>query len=37
GNNVGRGKDDTLFALSEGVVEFGTARGRRVVNIVLGA
>ena len=36
GNNVGRGKDDTLFALSEGVVEFGTARGRRVVNIVLG-
>ena len=37
GNNVGRGKDDTLFALSEGVVEFGTARGRRVVNSVLGA
>ena len=37
GNNVGRGKDDTLFALSQGVVEFGTARGRRVVNIVLGA
>ena len=37
GNNVGRGKDDTLFALSEGVVEFGTARCRRVVNIVLGA
>ena len=37
GNNVGRGKDDTLFALSEGFVEFGTARGRRVVNIVLGA
>ena len=37
GTNVGRGKDDTLFALSEGVVEFGTARGRRVVNIVLGA
>ena len=36
GSNVGRGKDDTLFALSEGVVEFGTARGRRVVNIVLG-
>ena len=36
GNNVGRGKDDTLFALTPGVVEFGTARGRRVVNIVLG-
>ena len=32
--NVGRGKDDTLFALSAGAVEFGTARGRRVVNIV---
>ena len=37
GNNVGRGKDDTLFALTPGMVEFGTARGRRVVNIVLGA
>jgi len=34
GANVGRGKDDTLFALSEGNVEFGTARGRRVVNVV---
>ncbi len=22
GNNVGRGKDDTLFALADGVVEF---------------
>ncbi|MDF9813241.1 50S ribosomal protein L27 [Streptomyces sp. SPB162] len=34
GSNMGRGKDDTLFALAAGVVEFGTARGRRVVNIV---
>jgi large subunit ribosomal protein L27 len=34
GANVGRGGDDTLFALSEGRVEFGTARGRRVVNVV---
>ena len=34
GNNVGRGGDDTLFALSAGAVEFGTKRGRRVVNIV---
>jgi large subunit ribosomal protein L27 len=34
GVNVGRGKDDTLFALSAGAVEFGTKRGRRVVNIV---
>ncbi|OIV37744.1 50S ribosomal protein L27 [Mangrovactinospora gilvigrisea] len=37
GANVGRGKDDTLFALSAGAVEFGTARGRRVVNIVTAA
>lgn len=36
GKNVGRGKDDTLFALAQGVVEFGTARGRRVVNILSG-
>ena len=34
GENVGRGKDDTLFALAAGAVEFGTKRGRRVVNIV---
>ncbi|MVA77618.1 50S ribosomal protein L27 [Auraticoccus sp. F435] len=34
GDNVGRGGDDTLFALREGVVEFGTRRGRRVVNIL---
>ena len=37
GSNVGRGKDDTLFALSEGRVEFGTFRGRRVVNVVADA
>jgi large subunit ribosomal protein L27 len=34
GQNVGRGKDDTLFALTPGAVEFGVKRGRRVVNIV---
>ena len=34
GNNVGRGKDDTLFATAAGSVEFGTHRGRRVVNVV---
>lgn len=34
GENVGRGKDDTLFALADGSVDFGTKRGRRVVNIV---
>ena len=34
GVNVGRGKDDTLFALLPGAVEFATKRGRKVVNIV---
>ena len=34
GLNVGRGGDDTLFALSAGAVEFGRRRGRKVVNIV---
>jgi large subunit ribosomal protein L27 len=34
GENVGIGKDDTLFALSAGAVQFGTRRGRRVINIV---
>ena len=34
GNGVGRGGDDTLFALVGGNVEFGTRRGRKVVNIV---
>ena len=34
GKNVGIGKDDTLFALAAGAVEFANARGRRVVNIV---
>lgn len=32
GRNVGRGKDDTLFALAEGVVKF-DRQGRRV-NVV---
>jgi large subunit ribosomal protein L27 len=34
GLNVGRGGDDTLFALSAGTVEFGAKRGRKTVNIV---
>jgi large subunit ribosomal protein L27 len=34
GTNVGRGGDDTLFSLTEGTVEFGSRRGRRVVNVV---
>ena len=36
GAGVGRGGDDTLFALIAGAVEFGTRRGRRVVNVVPG-
>ena len=34
GDNVGRGGDDTLFALTAGSVAFGTRRGRRVVDVV---
>jgi len=34
GDGVGRGGDDTLFALVPGTVEFGVQRGRRVVDIV---
>ncbi|MDA2810579.1 50S ribosomal protein L27 [Nocardiopsis sp. RSe5-2] len=34
GDNVGRGGDDTLFALVEGKVEFGNRRGRKAVSIV---
>jgi large subunit ribosomal protein L27 len=34
GDNVGRGGDDTLFALSAGSVAFGTRRGRKVVDVV---
>ena len=34
GENVGIGGDDTLFALTAGTVDFGTRKGRRVVNIV---
>ncbi len=34
GVGVGIGKDDTLFALSAGSVEFGSKRGRKTVNIV---
>jgi large subunit ribosomal protein L27 len=33
GDGVGRGGDDTLFALVAGHVEFGKRRGRRVVNV----
>ncbi len=33
GINVGRGGDDTLFALAAGAVRFGVRRGRKVVDI----
>ena len=34
GDGVGRGGDDTLFALVAGAVKFGSKRGRKTVNIV---
>jgi large subunit ribosomal protein L27 len=33
GDLVGRGGDDTLFALAAGAVQFGNRRGRKVVSI----
>jgi large subunit ribosomal protein L27 len=34
GRNVGRGRDDTLFALADGVVRFSTGRGgRKMANV----
>lgn len=33
GANVGRGKDDTLFALSTGTVLFGRYRGRKAISV----
>lgn len=35
GANVGRGGDDTLYALTAGAVEFGRTRDRKVVNVVV--
>ena len=34
GVNVGRGKDDTLFATAAGNVQFATRRDRKVIDIV---
>jgi len=34
GSNVGRGSDDTLFALKDGIVLFEVSGGRRRVSIV---
>ena len=36
GHNVGRGGDDTLFALADGVVKFGTRKGRKLVDVLPG-
>jgi large subunit ribosomal protein L27 len=33
GENVGRGGDDTLFALRDGQVKFASRRGRRLVDV----
>ena len=34
GLNVGKGGDDTLFALSDGVVKFGSRNGRKLVDVM---
>jgi large subunit ribosomal protein L27 len=34
GEGVGKGKDDTLFALRPGTVKFGARKGRRLVDIL---
>ena len=34
GENVGKGCDDTLFAKSNGTVQFGYRKGRKLVDIV---
>lgn len=33
GWNVGKGGDDTLYALTNGKVEFGNRRGKKVINV----
>lgn len=33
GTNVGKGKDDTLFALTEGTVKFESRKGRKLVSV----
>lgn len=34
GENVGRGSDDTLFALAPGKVKFGSRKGRKLVDVL---
>jgi len=36
GENVGRGGDDTLFATADGVVKFGSRKGRKLVDVLPG-
>ena len=34
GENVGLGKDDTLFARADGTVQFGHRKGRKLVDVL---
>ena len=34
GENVGKGGDDTLFALTQGTVKFGSRKGRKLVDVL---
>ena len=34
GENVGKGGDDTLFALASGSVKFGERKGRKIVDVL---
>ena len=34
GENVGRGRDDTLFATADGRVKFGRRRRRKLVDVI---
>ncbi len=34
GDNVGKGRDDTLFALAQGVIKYGERHGRRLVDVL---
>jgi len=37
GDNVGRGGDDTLYALAAGTIKYGSRRGRRQVSVLVEA
>lgn len=34
GKNSGLGRDHTIFALKDGIVEFKTSKGRKYINII---